>query len=303
MQTKPAPTEPLATYPAPAAAALDEACVTCGASLTTPFCAACGERRATDRAYSLREFAHDALEQFLSFDGRAIRTLITLLRRPGELTAAYMRGVRLPYLSPLHCFLVANLIYFVWATLAGDHTFGTRLYTHVHSLPYSADAMRDVTERLARTHEDPKALERTFDAVGSAQAKTLVLVMVPVFALIVGLVTMGRRRFYAVQHLSFALHAYAFLFCVAIIAAYVVGFPSMYLPKWLGMKVGDRYWDLSMTTAIVTSLGIYLRQALRRAYEFGPIRASVTALLLLAAMAMILQEYRHLQFIVTFRSV
>lgn len=287
----------------PLATAASETCVTCGATLTTPFCATCGERRATDREYSLREFAHDAVEQFLSFDGRAIRTFITLLRRPGELTAAYMRGVRLPYLSPLHCFLVANLIYFVWATLAGDHTFGTRLYTHLNQMPYSPSATNIVLQRLARTHESEQAFERTFDAVGSAQAKTLVLVMVPAFAAVVGVVTLGRRRFYAVQHLSFALHAYAFIFCVAMIAAYVVGFPSIYVPRWLGMKIGESLWDPFMTAAIVGSLGIYLRQALRRAYAFGPVRSTVTALLLLVAVAIILQAYRHLQFFVTLRSV
>lgn len=280
-----------------------EPCVSCDATISTPFCPACGERRASDREYSLREFAHDAIEQFLSFDGRAIRTFATLARRPGELTAAYMRGVRLPYLSPLHCFLVANLLYFVWATVANDHTFGTRLYTHMHQMPYSSTARRVVDARLARTHEDPKAFERTFDTVGSAQAKTLVFVMVPAFALVVAGATIGRRRVYAVQHLSFALHTYAFIFCLAFAATYLVGFPTVYVSRWLGMHLTDATWDNWMSTAIILSTTAYLWLSLRRAYAFGPVRAAITAIVLMLGIGLILREYRQLQFFVTLRSV
>lgn len=66
----------------------NESCTNCGSAVTRRYCADCGQAvpRATD--YSLRAFAADSIDQIASVDGRAVRTVKTLLARPVD-RAAY----------------------------------------------------------------------------------------------------------------------------------------------------------------------------------------------------------------------
>jgi hypothetical protein len=195
-----------------------ERCVTCDRELATPFCASCGERRASDRKYSLGEFGAEAMEAFLSFDGRVIRTFAALLRRPGELTAAYMRGVRLPYLAPLQCFLLFNLAY-------------------------------------------------------------------------------------AVQHVVFSLHVFAFLLCLAPLAHYSIDYALVWTLARLGATGGALGFDLETSVALGLVFAVYIGAALRRAYRFGRLRAIITAPLLTLGLYVCLTFYRGILFYVTMASV
>ncbi len=281
----------------------DEHCVTCHGSLATPYCPACGERRASDRAFSVREFVADFFEAVLSFDGRAIRTFVTLVRRPGELTAAYMRGSRLPYLAPLQCFLVFNLVYFAWATWAHDRTFDTSLFVHTHFTLHAGPAMAAVKARLAKTGQSEAEFRQLFDTMSTTQSKSLVLAMVPMFALFVGLFTIGRRRF-VVQHLTFALHTFAFLFCFIPVASYVIQKPLVRILTWLNFKGnGDLGFDGQVSTAMGICIGIYIAMALRHAYGFGRTRSVITGAALVLGFDIALQAYRALLFWVTFWSI
>src|SRR5688572_15720328 len=91
---------------------IDERCPSCGGVITLEFCDVCGEKRPSLRAYTVAEFIHETFEVFTNVERSFLRTVWTLLRRPGELTAAYMRGERVRYLRPFQLFLLLNLIFF-----------------------------------------------------------------------------------------------------------------------------------------------------------------------------------------------
>jgi hypothetical protein len=280
----------------------DERCVTCDAGLTSPYCPSCGERRASDRSFSLREFAMDFLEAFASFDGRALRTAKLLLLRPGQLTKEYMRGCRLPYLAPLQCFLVFNVMYFAWATLTKDRTFATPLGVHMHFMQYSGAATRAVNARLATTGVDLAAFTRTFNAVDAEQSKSLVVAMVPLFALLTALVTLGRRR-YAVQHLAFSLHVFAWIFCFIPVAHYAIQLPVVWYLTRVHYAQSALGYDGPISLALAICLAVYFALAVRRAYDLRWRRAAATGPLLVMCFYVSLQLYRALLFWVTFRSV
>ncbi|MEQ8803396.1 MAG: DUF3667 domain-containing protein [Haliea sp.] len=56
------------------------------------------------------------LQETISLDSRAMRTLVALLARPGFLTNAYLRGQRKRYVPPLRLFLFTSLvcIFAIW---------------------------------------------------------------------------------------------------------------------------------------------------------------------------------------------
>ncbi|NKO00998.1 DUF3667 domain-containing protein, partial [Weissella cibaria] len=62
------------------------------------------------------DLIRELLEDIISLDSRAVRTLIALLFRPGFLTKEYLAGRRFYYVPPLRLFLITSLfcIFIIW---------------------------------------------------------------------------------------------------------------------------------------------------------------------------------------------
>lgn len=292
------------TAPAPAShresaapAPSPERCVSCGEPAGTPYCPRCGERRAADRRYSLAEFGAEAVEAFTSADNRLFRTLVTLARRPGELTAAYVRGQRRPYLAPLQLFLLVNVAYFLYASVVGPRTFDTPLDVHMSRTMHGTLATQLVAERLAVRGSRLAEYRAVVDAVSTTQAKSLVIVMVPPFACLVAVVTARRRSF--VQALVFALHTYAVVLLVTAASALVEiatgGYARLRRAPFTAQQLDD-----IVSLAIMATMVAYMWAALRRAYASGRAVAAVQAVALFAGIAVLLFAYRVLLFFTTF---
>jgi hypothetical protein len=79
---------------------------------TDRFCRQCGQRhtRLNDGLYY---FVSDFVTSFLSVDGRAFRTLTTLLFRPGKCSLDFLWGRRNAYLSTAQTYLVSGFFFFL----------------------------------------------------------------------------------------------------------------------------------------------------------------------------------------------
>lgn len=93
-------------------------CANCAAALTGPFCAHCGQDADLHRR-PLHELAKEAAEQFLGFEGRAIRTVRLLLTQPGELTREYIAGRRQPHVPALRLYFLIAVAFFVTLSAFG----------------------------------------------------------------------------------------------------------------------------------------------------------------------------------------
>lgn len=163
-------------------------CKNCDTSLEPgfSFCPQCGQRD-IDLERPLHELLGEAVRESLDVDGRAVRTLWTLLRRPGVLTSEFLAGRRRLYSPPVRLYLVISVLFFVLAAwVAGQ---GILL-------------------------DKDQTLEA--DAVGQARLFTdyvprLMFILLPVFALL--LKAAFRRRLYF-DHLIHSLHLHS--------AAYIV---------------------------------------------------------------------------------
>ncbi len=93
-------------------------CRNCGAPLAGPWCAQCGQRlRDLDRPFLA--LVGEFLENVLSFDGRAARTLRLLLFRPGELTCRYLAGQRVRFVPPVRLFVIVLVLFFLALEISG----------------------------------------------------------------------------------------------------------------------------------------------------------------------------------------
>ena len=135
------------------------------------------------------------------------------------------------------------------------------------------------------------------------QARTLVLAMVPAFAIVVGLLALGRRRVNGVQHLVFSLHTYTFLFLALALSVHLTFAGVRYIWLPLGGPWRNQWTENVLSTFVFGGVGVYLLLSLRRAYGFGWVRTLVTATVLSGMTFFILIQYRRVLFLVTMWSM
>jgi hypothetical protein len=92
-------------------------CLNCGAPLTGPFCAACGQKAHVHR--SVRAFFTDFVQGLFNFEGKIWRTLPMLAWRPGEMTRRYIAGERARFISPVGLYLFTVFAMFAALNLTG----------------------------------------------------------------------------------------------------------------------------------------------------------------------------------------
>ena len=269
--------------------------MTCGEPLTGNYCSRCGERRAHARDLSLRGFLHDAFETFTSLDTRGTRSLRYLITRPGLLTAEFVTGRRRRYLSPIQVFLIANLLFFIAAAFLPVITFDTPLDVHLYHSSYQELARDRVRDRFAEADTvDFVRFKTRFDFAAQQQAKTLVIIFVPFFALVVALLRLGRHE-PAGQHIAFAFHYLAFALLLFIAMAVLI----------LLVRVSSGGRLLSGDSPIIPIFGLacliaYLMPAFRTAYRSGTVAAVLQAVVVAALFLPAISLYRLILFFTVF---
>ena len=158
-------------------------CANCGASIDSAFCGACGEKRFDRHDLSLGHFFEHTFEAFVHFDHSILRTLRALVIQPGRLTADWTAGRRKSFHPPVQLFLLMNVLYFVATALNGWNTLATNLDTHISWTDHQELAKSMVDGKLAARGITLKEYRPVFDAKSTIQAKSLVILMVPEFAL------------------------------------------------------------------------------------------------------------------------
>src|SRR6202040_3826353 len=86
-------------------------CQNCGAELSGPHCAQCGQA-AIDYRRSFRHVIVDVLDSFLNWDSKFFATIVWLIARPWHLTNQFLAGRRVRYVHPLRLYLLASILFF-----------------------------------------------------------------------------------------------------------------------------------------------------------------------------------------------
>jgi hypothetical protein len=240
-------------------------CRNCGAALTGPFCAACGQKAQTGPP-TVREFLHDAVDEVFSVDGKFFRSIYLLFTRPGFLTRELFDGRRNRYVRPLRLYLICSVAMFGMMALTGERITLDRPAPPSSSVPAPGE---ERTPQFGVTSDMLTADEqRQMDEQVNNGIPRLMFLMVPGFALIVMLVMRRSGHTYP-EHLYFALHVHAFVF----------GMSALLLPLNLWGRTAEA---ISALSRIALSL-IYGVAALRTAYGVGWLSATVRLAVIAAA--------------------
>ncbi|MBV9924833.1 MAG: DUF3667 domain-containing protein [Acidobacteria bacterium] len=275
------------------------ACPECGEPIPERFCTRCGEKRVEARDYTLRHFLAEALNVFASLESPVPRSFFALLFRPGLLTSEYLAGRRKRYLKPLQLFVFCNVIFFFAQTFTGFNTLTTPLRVHLTGTPYMQTARRMVSEEIESRKISFDDYATRFDTTIQNQAKTLVILMVPLFAF--ALLALYWRRHVFVEHLVFATHFYAAFLLLLLALHFVVG-PTFRFARRYGVTWNPNY-DALVTFILLAVYGGYLYVAQRRVYGEGRAPTMLKCLTLVLAVAAIAMAYRLVLFFTAFYTV
>ncbi len=129
-----------------------QACQNCGAALTGPYCAGCGQKADVHR--TLFAFGHDLAHSVFHFDGKIWRTLPLLAWKPGELTRRYVHGERVKFVSPFALFLFSIFLMVAIFSWAGP------AFSSLDQTLASAEATQALTEDHASLQGEIARLEK-----------------------------------------------------------------------------------------------------------------------------------------------
>lgn len=211
-------------------------CRNCGDPAALDYCPSCGQAVDEGRA-PLTTLLGDFLSEFLSLDGRHLRTARELLR-PGRLTVRYLQGKRASYVSPVRVYFVASLLFFLLVGFPAPDAREQNVY--VDGVLIDREEPDPTRGALSLSFGQASWLSRPFEPYLEARKEklmalpaqelldrffaslertlpTALIFYVPILALALKLVHL-RSPFYYVDHLVFSLHYQSLLFLILIAA-------------------------------------------------------------------------------------
>jgi len=257
----------------------EQLCPNCSAPLNGAYCASCGQRQ-MDLDQPFREIAGEAMESFLSFDTRIVRTLWPLIRRPGLLTEDFLAGRRARYVHPFKLYFAFCVLLFLGLAMSGYSVIQIGESEDIVTGVRVDVSEEEGVEEAAEASEEPSLLARVLTPIGDLAendpdrlnriftdrlAKSIIL-LVPVFALLLLALYRGRRY---VAHLVFSLHLHSFAF-LALVVGLVID---------LAVRAPEESRPGNGLAVLV--IAIYTFLALRRVYGQGRFITVIKMLILL----------------------
>jgi hypothetical protein len=277
-------------------------CPSCGSVATTPYCGACGEERNVAVATILGDSTATGTRR--SFVGRIRASLSTLASPPGRLTADCVHGMRVGYLAPLSLFLWTNVAFFVVQSASGVSILSWPLRIHL-----SDDSIAWITTRLFAQHRphvaaSNDAYEQIFNMLETVHAKSLVIVMVPAFAIALSALLLDRREPFR-NSLTFAINF--FYFCAGLVVRtvsggrYRIGLCALYYAERRA-RVMASFDGSRCVRHSSCRTWLYLYAALNTVFGLSRPRRILMVIALVATLYVILKAYHVVVFAATLYS-
>jgi thiamine biosynthesis protein ThiS len=272
-------------------------CPTCGAEISGRFCPDCGEKKFSAADLSLRHFFTHALGDFFHFDSKIFSSFRLLFTRPGFLTAEYLRGCRKPYLHPFQLFFLANLIYFILLPYMGWSGLRTTLAIQTHMMSYRGLATRMVNHRIAAKGISLDVFARSFDHAVDVQARSLVLVMVLIYAVLLAILQWRKKAFFG-QHLVFSLHFTAFFLLAIFIGLYGSSYWIARFAATQNVRLPMLGSDMNLFFVALFVVALYAARAIHIVYQDSLVVSLIKGALMAGAFHFVLDIYRFILFLI-----
>ena len=275
------------------------ACPSCGTRTLGEFCSHCGEKEVSDEDYSVRSYLAEIVAAITLLESKLLRSVWLVVSKPGYLSSEYLRGRRVRYMKPLQLFIVLNVVYYFSLTVFSATTFTTPLNTQLHmNNYYPTYANRQINQKLQKEQISYDALEKKYNEKTSVLSRTLIFVLIPIFALLFYALFFRNRR-HVVQHAVVATHFWSFSL---ILLGVILPFSSLLLiqlSKALHTSAAYVTNDAVASSVLQLCFAVYLFIMLRRAYVASKWYCAFTASAIAWSFFHIVWVYRFFLFKLT----
>lgn len=191
-------------------------CTNCAAPLPQqePFCPYCGQKN-IDRKISLWAFFKEFLGEYTRLDTKLLKSIISLIAKPGFLTIEFWAGRRKAYLKPTQLFLFTGILMFIltnWlleVRVPEDSNLNFTFSQDVETLDEKNIIGKHIKENVTIAKQNPLKFVKKI----LSQLPISLLLILPVYAFIVKLFFRKKSKF-LVEHFVHLLHTHAFIFLV-----------------------------------------------------------------------------------------
>lgn len=191
-------------------------CVSCGSKMSGKYCAQCGEQRLDTELRSVRHIAKDAFENLTSVDGKIWRTLTTLFLFPGKFDYHYHIGKRVEYLKPITIFFLINVLFVAFSPITD---FYVSFDDQISLQEYSAFIKPELFAYIEAQNVSIEDFAKQYDQLVTVLARSLIILQVPCFALLTGLIFYN-RHYYSGDHFTFGLNLHSWFMLWIIVAQF-----------------------------------------------------------------------------------
>jgi hypothetical protein len=237
-------------------------CPECATPLMGKYCHQCGEKLPNAHDLTLKHFLHHGFHELTHLDSKIFRTLLTLLFKPGVLSAEYAAGRKQRYVLPLRLFLVIFALNLFLYTRPGIALYDIRFV--LAASPQGKSLETRLEHSADKRHLTKDALLDQINEHWQHNVSLFQLGDVFFFALWLALINWGR---YFGEHLIFSLHALSFSFLFSSVI-------WLYYARY-GFRI-----NVVLTLITVAVLIFYLWRAIPRMYGATGWNALLKSLLL-----------------------
>ena len=274
-------------------------CPSCGSKTTGPFCSHCGEKEISGKDYAVRHYLAELFAGITLMESKVLRSVWLVVSKPGYLSCEYFRGRRVRYVKPVQLFILMNVAYYFSLTLFSATTFTTPLATQLHENNYyPAYANWRVNRKQQKQQISYQALETKYDKKTNVLSKTLVFLLIPIFALLFGSLFFRKRR-YLVEHAVIATHFWSFSLILLGVILPLVSICLIRLCHALNFSTGYVTNDGVVSSILQVCFAAYLFIMLRRVYEASRWYCGITSLAIAWSFFHIVWLYRFFLFNLT----